>query len=71
MTWVWSAWLLALIACFAILGAKALVTTLSRYNWHAFQAWPPIAVDRARARVKAYRNRGVRVAASAGGHHPA
>ncbi len=44
---IWAGWLLALITCLAILGAKALMTgmrTLSRYNWNAFQAWPPIAV---------------------------
>ena len=47
MIWIWTGWLLALTICFAILGAKALVTgmtTLSRHNWKTFQAWPAIAV---------------------------
>lgn len=46
MNWVWSGWLLALIVSFAVFEGYALKngrTTLSRYTWNAFVAWPPLA----------------------------
>lgn len=47
MNVVWTGWLLAFIASFAVFEGYAIKrgkTTLSRYTWNAFQVWPPIAV---------------------------
>jgi len=47
VNWIWTSWLSFLIASFAVFETYAIRTgrtTLSRYTWNAFQAWPPIAV---------------------------
>lgn len=47
MSWVWTGWLLALIFSFGVLEGYAIAkgkTTLSRYTWNAFEAFPLIAV---------------------------
>lgn len=45
MSWVWTGWLLFLIASFAAFEGIALArgkTTLSRYVWTLSAAWPPL-----------------------------
>jgi hypothetical protein len=44
---IWSAWLLMIMISFAVIEGLALAwgdTTLSRYTWEVYLAWPPIAV---------------------------
>lgn len=43
MRWAWVAWILAIVASFAVLEGFALATdrhTLSRFVWETSQAWP-------------------------------
>lgn len=45
MSWVWTAWLVALVISFAVFEGWALRTgrtTLSRFTWNLSKAWPPL-----------------------------
>jgi len=45
--WIWTAWLLAVMLSFGIIEGLAIhthATTLSRYTWEIYEAWPLIGV---------------------------
>ena len=45
LAWVWPAWLLFLVASFAVFEGIALAykgLTLSMFTWHLSEEWPPL-----------------------------